>query len=172
MTDSTTFYQLSTMATTAGTSTPSSPLPTTASALWARILDHRGSPIRNAMTAQPPSHAPFTPQDKTGTSTRMLLHDTHARLEHFSERANLVFSEIEASKREVVRVREEVESAREKELDTIAQLSMFLSFFLAHICLSLCANLTNAYIHTHQSTDVSLLSRRRLGSQCNRVRLL
>ncbi|KAI0282781.1 hypothetical protein BGY98DRAFT_906168, partial [Russula aff. rugulosa BPL654] len=83
----------------------------------------------NAITAQPPSYAQFTPQDKTGTSTRMLLHDTHARLEAFSERANLVFSEIEASKREIVRVREDVESARERELDTIAQLSMFLIFF-------------------------------------------
>lgn len=129
------------MATTAGTSTPSSPLPTTASTLWARVLDHRGSPIRNTITAQPPSHAQFTPQDKTGTSTRMLLHDTHARLEHFSERANLAFSEIEASKREVVRVREEIEGAREKELDTIAQLSMFLSFlffFRAYMLVIVC----------------------------------
>jgi hypothetical protein len=114
------------MAPTAGTSTPSSPLPSTASALWARVLDHRGP--SSATTAPLPSHAQFTPQDKTGTSTRMLLHDTHARLEHFSERTNLVFSEIEASKREMVRVREEVESAREKELDTIAQLSMFYFF--------------------------------------------
>ena len=126
------------MATTAGTSTPPSPLPlpSTASTLWARIFDHRGSTTGNAITAQLPSHAQFTPQDKTGTSTRMLLHDTHARLEEFSERANLVFSEIEASKREIVRVREDVESARERELDTIAQLSMFIFFFLAHICLS------------------------------------
>jgi hypothetical protein len=119
------------MATTAATSTPPSPLPlpSTASTLWGRILDHRGSTTDNAITAQPPSYAQFTPQDKTGTSTRMLLHDTHARLEAFSERANLVFSEIETSKREIVRVREDVESARERELDTIAQLSMFLFFF-------------------------------------------
>lgn len=131
-------FQPSMMATTAGTSTPPSPLPlpSTASTLWARIFDHRGSTTGNAITAQLPSHAQFTPQDKTGTSTRMLLHDTHARLEEFSERANLVFSEIEASKREIVRVREDVESARERELDTIAQLSMFIFFFLAHICLS------------------------------------
>ena len=135
--------QLNTMATTAATSTPPSPLPlpSTASTLWGRILDHRGSTTDNAITAQPPSYAQFTPQDKTGTSTRMLLHDTHARLEAFSERANLVFSEIEASKREIVRVREDVESARERELDTIAQLSMFLFIFSAHICLLSCANL-------------------------------
>jgi len=55
------------------------------------------------------------------------LHDTHARLENFSERANSIFSGIEASRREMIRVGEEVESAREKELDTIAQLSMFFS---------------------------------------------
>lgn len=164
------------MATTAGTSTPSSPLPlpSTASTLWARVLDHRGSSTGNAITAQLPSYAQFTPQDKTGTSTRMLLHDTHARLEFFSERANLVFSEIEASRREMVRVREDVESARESELDTIAQLSMFLLLFFAHICLLLLsrANLTNTYIYMHQLTDVSLLSKRRLESQCNRVKLL
>ena len=62
------------------------------------------------------------------------MHDTHARLEQFSERANLIFSAIETSKREMVRVREEVESAREKELDTIAQLSTFSFFFSPHIC--------------------------------------
>lgn len=101
----------------------------------------------------------------------MLLHDTHARLEFFSERANLVFSEIEASKREMVRVREDVESARERELDTIAQLSMFL-FFFAHIYLLLCADLTNAYIYMRQLTDVNILSKRRSESQCNRVKLL
>jgi hypothetical protein len=68
----------------------------------------------------------------------MLLHDTHARLEEFSERANLVFSEIEASKREIVRVREDVESARERELDTIAQLSMFILFFRAYMLVIVC----------------------------------
>jgi len=127
------------MATTAGTSTPSSPLPlpSTASTLWARVLDLRGSPTGKTIAAQP-SYAQVTPQDKIGTSTRMLLHDTHARLEHFSERANLVFSEIEASKREMVRVREEVESARERELDTIAQLSMFLLLFRAYMLAIVC----------------------------------
>ncbi len=128
------------MATTAGTSTPSPlPLPSTASTLWARVLDLHGP--SNAITAQLPSHAQFTPQDKTGTSTRMLLHDTHARLEIFSERANSVFSEIEASKREMLRLREEVESAREMELDTIAQLSTLCFFFpriYARLSLNIC----------------------------------
>ena len=128
------------MATTAGTSTPSSPLPSTASTLWAHLLNHRGPSKANA--AQPHSYAQLTPQDKAGTSTRILLHDTHARLEKFSERANSIFSAIDASKREMVRVREEVESAREKELDVIAQLSMFIFFFffraymLAGVCSS------------------------------------
>jgi hypothetical protein len=142
------------MATTAGTSSPPSPLPlpSTASTLWARILDHRGSTTDNTITAQLPSHAQVTPQDKTGTSTRMLLHDTHARLEEFSERANLVFSEIEASKREIVHVREGVESARERELDTIAQLSMF---FFAHICLlSVLIYLTHTFICISQPMPV------------------
>jgi hypothetical protein len=111
------------MATTTSTSTPSSPLPSTASTLWAHLLNRRSPSKANA--TQPHSYAQLTPQDKAGTSTRILLHDTHARLEQFSERANSIFSAIETSKREMVRVREEVESAREKELDAIAQLSKF-----------------------------------------------
>ena len=118
--------------TTAGTYTPSSPIPSTASTLWSYLLKPR-SPCK-ANATQPHSYAQLTPQDKAGTSTRILLHDTHARLEKFSERANSVLSAIETSKREMVRVREEVESAREKELDTIAQLSMFSFLFSAHIC--------------------------------------
>jgi len=117
------------MTTTAGTS---SPIPSTASTLWSYLLNPRSPSKANA--TQPHSYAQLAPQDKAGTSTRILLHDTHARLEKFSERANSVFSAVEASKREMVRVREEVESAREKELDTISQLSMFPFLFSAHIC--------------------------------------
>ena len=120
------------MTTAAGTSTPTSPIPSTASTLWSYLLKPRSPSKANA--TQPHSYAQLTPQDKAGTSTRILLHDTHARLEIFSERANSVLSAIETSKREMVRVREEVESAREKELDTIAQLSMFSFLFSAHIC--------------------------------------
>ncbi|KAI0002143.1 hypothetical protein BJV74DRAFT_34673 [Russula compacta] len=111
-----------TMATTTGNLSPSSPIPSTASTLWAHLLNPRGPSKDKANPTQLPSHAQLTPQDKAGTSTRILLHDTHARLEKFSERANSIFVEIEASRREMVRVREEVESAREKELDAIAQL--------------------------------------------------
>jgi hypothetical protein len=73
------------------------------------------------------------------------LHDTHARLEQFSERANSVLSAIETSKREMVRVREEVENAREKELDAIAQLSMFFLYLLpAYMLAGVCSH--TAYI--------------------------
>ncbi|KAH9006102.1 hypothetical protein EDB86DRAFT_2795112 [Lactarius hatsudake] len=112
------------MATTAGPSSPSSPLPSTASTLWAHLLqDQRGA----SRGAQIPAFAQLTPQDKASTSTRILLHDTHARLEKFSERANIIFSEVEASRREMVRVREEVEGAREKELEAIVQLGAFFN---------------------------------------------
>jgi len=118
------------MAATTGTSTPSSPLPSTADTLWSHLLNHRGSSKSNATSAtQFSSYAQqLTPQDKAGTSTRILLHDTHARLEKFSDRANAIFSGIEASRLEMVRVREQVESARESELETIAQLRMSLFF--------------------------------------------
>jgi hypothetical protein len=117
------------MATIAGPSSPSSPLPTTASTLWAHLLHHR-APSRTT-GAQIPAYAQLTPQDKANTSTRILLHDTHARLEKFSERANTVFSEVEASRREMVRVREEVEDAREKEFEAIVQIG---AFYFPHIC--------------------------------------
>ena len=153
------------MTTTAGSSTPSSPPPSTASTLWARLLGHRDPNI-----AQAPSHAQIAPQDKVGTSTRILLHDTHVRLENFSERANLIFSGIEASRREIVRVREEVEDAREKELDVIAQLSMFFLFFRAYMLVIVCSY--NTFISLLQSTDASCLSKRQLENQCKRVKLL
>jgi hypothetical protein len=151
-----------TMATTASTSTPSSPLPSTASTLWAHLLNRRSPSKANA--TQPHSYAQLTPQDKAGTSTRILLHDTHARLEQFSERANSIFSAIETSKREMVRVREEVESAREKELDAIAQLSMFSFPFSPHIC-----QLARAHVRIFQSIDASHLSKRRSELQCRRA---
>jgi hypothetical protein len=150
------------MATKAGTSTPSSPLPSTASTLWGRLLGHD---LSKATTAQSSLHAQLTPQDKAGTSTRILLHDTHARLEIFSERANAMFSGIEASRREMVRVREEVESAREKELDTITQLSMF---FCAYMLVIVCSS--KIYTYMHQLTDASLLSKGRSENQRKRVK--
>src|SRR6266404_7120016 len=118
------------MATTAGPSSGSSPLPsTTTSTLWAHLLHHRRPSKTNS--TQIPTFAQLTPQDKASTSTRILLHDTQARLEKFSERANTIFSEVEASRREMVRVREEVEGVREKEFEAIVQLG---SFCFAHIC--------------------------------------
>ncbi|KAI9441703.1 hypothetical protein H4582DRAFT_1780597, partial [Lactarius indigo] len=105
-----------------GPSSPSSPLPSTASTLWAHLLQDQRGPSRGA---QIPTFAQLTPQDKASASTRILLHDTHARLEKFSERANTIFSEVEASRREMVRVREEVEGAREQEFEAIVQLGAF-----------------------------------------------
>jgi hypothetical protein len=161
------------MATTAGTSSPSSPLPSTASTLWAHLLHRYSDPSKAnaaATAAQPSSsYAQLTPQDKAGTSTRILLHDTHARLEKFSERANAIFSELEASRREMVRVREQVENAREKEFEEIAQLSAFHSFFYAHICCLSHAHPDSVYLY--QSTDASLHSKRRSESPCKRTRL-
>jgi hypothetical protein len=144
------------MATTAGTSSPSSPLPSTASTLWAHLLHRYSDPSKaNAAAAAQPSssYAQLTPQDKVGTSTRILLHDTHARLEKFSERANAIFSELEASRREMVRVREQVENAREKEFEEIAQLSAFHFYFCTHICCLSHAH-PGLYIYTSQPMPV------------------
>ncbi|KAI0266478.1 hypothetical protein BC834DRAFT_985254 [Gloeopeniophorella convolvens] len=108
-----------TMAAASGATASHPPLPSTSSSLWAQLLQ----PGPSKANASPlPAYTQLAPQDKASTSTRILLHDTHARLEKFSERANSIFSEVETARREMVRIREEVEGAREKELETIAQL--------------------------------------------------
>jgi hypothetical protein len=65
----------------------------------------------------------------------------------------------------MVRVREEVESAREKELDTITQLSMF---FCAYMLVIVCSS--KIYTYMHQLTDASLLSKGRSENQRKRVK--
>jgi hypothetical protein len=70
----------------------------------------------------------------------------------------------------MVRVREEVESAREEELDTIAQLSTFCPFFRAYMLVKVCSY--NTYIYLPQSTDANLLSKERSGNLRKRVKLL
>ncbi|KAI0046730.1 hypothetical protein FA95DRAFT_1344545 [Auriscalpium vulgare] len=87
------------------------------SALWARLLRKPTFPAAAAM----PAHTQLAPSDKAQTSTRILLHDTHARLETFGERTGRLVKEVEDARREIVRVGEEAESARERAADVVVQ---------------------------------------------------
>ncbi|KAG5724414.1 hypothetical protein E4T56_gene15976 [Termitomyces sp. T112] len=76
------------------------PAPTS---LWAHLLRKdtaRGqtADVGPALAALPP----ITPSDKNGTSMRILLHDTQAHLDQFSERADKLFSKIDETKREML----------------------------------------------------------------------
>ena len=66
-------------------------------ALWGHLL-------RKDLNIQPPSvvaSPPVTPLDKTGTSMRLLLHDTQANFEKFSSKVDNLITGVQATKLEV-----------------------------------------------------------------------
>ncbi|KZT72018.1 hypothetical protein DAEQUDRAFT_639896, partial [Daedalea quercina L-15889] len=64
----------------------------------------------------------LTPMDKTGTSLRILLHDTQANLENFSDRVNKLAGNIDESKREISTVKELYQQGHEKVVEDIVDL--------------------------------------------------
>ncbi|KAJ7094528.1 hypothetical protein B0H15DRAFT_829917 [Mycena belliarum] len=80
-------------------STPSRP-PASA-ALWGQLL-RKNTLATPSMVPVPPT----APLDKTGTSMRILLHDTQANFEKFSAKVDTLTSGITEAKREIVIVRD------------------------------------------------------------------
>ncbi|KAJ7752787.1 hypothetical protein DFH07DRAFT_744809 [Mycena maculata] len=76
-------------------STPSRPTP-----LWGQLLSK--NTFASAGTPLPPT----APLDKTGTSMRILLHDTQANFERFSTKVDALTSGIDDAKRELVVVKD------------------------------------------------------------------
>ena len=68
------------------------------------------------------SRPPLTPQDKAGTSAKILLYDTYARLETFSERQDTLLKEVIEAKREMVNAREDMRAEQEKHREEVVQL--------------------------------------------------
>ena len=64
------------------------------------------------------------PIDKSSTSIRILLHDTQANLEKFSDRLDNLLCGVGEAKREVIRVASGLEEEREKMLGETAELGM------------------------------------------------
>ncbi|KAJ6515619.1 hypothetical protein C8R45DRAFT_1086802 [Mycena sanguinolenta] len=80
----------------------------TTNALWGQLLR------KNTLAAPPTVPLPPTaPLDKTGTSMRILLHDTQANFEKFATRVDTLTSEIDEAKREIVIVKDLLHGSQE-----------------------------------------------------------
>ncbi|KAJ7167463.1 hypothetical protein C8R46DRAFT_995579 [Mycena filopes] len=82
--------------------------PPPVNALWGQLL--------RKSTLAPPTAGPLPPTaplDKTGTSMRILLHDTQANFERFSTRVDTLASGIDNAKREIVIVKDLFQGAQE-----------------------------------------------------------
>lgn len=108
------------------------PLRSTAStALWAHLL-------RKDVPATPPSTCtastlpipPMTPIDKTGTSMRILLHDTQANLEKFSHRVDALTGGVTETKREMATMQKLFQEDRERILSQTVDLGEYPCCFL------------------------------------------
>ncbi|KAJ7780981.1 hypothetical protein B0H16DRAFT_1496720 [Mycena metata] len=95
--------------------TPSRPPPS--NALWGQLL--RKSTLAAPATVPLP---PTAPLDKTGTSMRILLHDTQANFENFSTRVDTVSAEIERTRREIVVVKDLFQGAQESLTNDVVDL--------------------------------------------------
>ncbi|KAI0325915.1 hypothetical protein GY45DRAFT_1286468, partial [Cubamyces sp. BRFM 1775] len=83
--------------------------PTATNALWGHILRKTGSSQVPHSTATSTStfgkHTPtIAPVDKAGASTRILLHDTQAHLERFTDRVAELVTDLDSVKHEIVGV--------------------------------------------------------------------
>src|SRR5882762_6076858 len=92
--------------------------------LWAHLLSKSTS---STLTHSPSSVAPHTqiaPVDRAGTSTRILLLDTHARLETFSDHVSRLTEGVERAQKDVQSARDDIQMEREKFSEELVQLGM------------------------------------------------
>ncbi|KAI0369180.1 hypothetical protein BV20DRAFT_416286 [Pilatotrama ljubarskyi] len=102
--------------------------PTASTALWGHLLRKTGSsqvpPSSATSTSTFGKHAPaVAPIDKAGASTRILLHDTQAHLEKFTDRVTQLTTGLEDAKRELVTVQKLYQDEHEHVLDSITGLT-------------------------------------------------
>jgi hypothetical protein len=86
---------------------------TASTALWAHLL-RKDVPSASQTSSTPPNNPPIAPLDKAGTSMRILLHDTQANLEKFSERVDKLASGVGETKGEMVTMQQLFQEDREK----------------------------------------------------------
>ncbi|KAI0676031.1 hypothetical protein C8Q78DRAFT_963466, partial [Trametes maxima] len=96
--------------------------PTAATALWGHLLRKTGSsqvpPSSTASSMTLSRHTPaISPFDKASASTRILLHDTQAHLEKFTERVTHLTTSLDDAKRELVLVQKLYQDDHERVVD-------------------------------------------------------
>ena len=87
--------------------------PSSSTALWAHLL-RKDTPSSTPGASYDAHNPPIAPLDRTGTSMRMLLHDTQANFEKFSSRIDTVASTIEATKHEIATMKSLFDEQSEK----------------------------------------------------------
>ncbi|KAK7466335.1 hypothetical protein VKT23_005061 [Stygiomarasmius scandens] len=104
--------------------------PPTSSVLWAHILrkdtvsstPSSGLPHVSSSNGSDVPIPPLTPQDKNGTSTRILLHDTQANLQKFGERVEKLTSIVDDAKQEIAVVKKLFRDEHENMMSDILDL--------------------------------------------------
>lgn len=103
---------------------------TTVSTLWAHLLNKdataSGSGSKSGLTSL--GLTVSAPVDKTGTSVRILLHDTQATIEKFAERVDRLLSEAEDSRQKLLARNEEVNDDVERLFRRVIQEQGMLLF--------------------------------------------
>ncbi|KAF8892132.1 hypothetical protein BD779DRAFT_1511049 [Infundibulicybe gibba] len=89
------------------------PRPPASTTLWAHLFRTGTEGIVSDETALGRVVPPLTPLDKTGTSMRILLHDTQARFEQFSTRIDTLLVGVRDAHAGIVRVQEMFERGHE-----------------------------------------------------------
>ncbi|CCM06134.1 uncharacterized protein FIBRA_08384 [Fibroporia radiculosa] len=93
------------------------------SVLWGHLLsDSAASSIARSADRSSPNLPPIAPTDKAGTSLRILLHDTQANLEKFSDRVSKLTGGVDESRREIVTVQTLFQQDRENLVETMVNL--------------------------------------------------
>jgi hypothetical protein len=96
---------------------------TASSTLWAHLLNKdataSGSGLNSGLASL--GLAASAPADKTGTSVRILLHDTQATIEKFSDRVDRLLSEAEGSRQKLLARNEEVNDEVERLVRQVIQ---------------------------------------------------
>lgn len=93
------------------------------STLWAHLLNKDSTPSGSGLKTGLGSVGltASAPADKTGTSVRILLHDTQATIEKFSERIDKLVSEAEDSRQKLLARNEEVSGEVERIVRRVVQ---------------------------------------------------
>lgn len=91
--------------------------------LWAHLLRKDAT----TTTESPSQIPPIAPHDKTGTSMRMLIHDTQVNLEKFSARLDGLLQRVDDCRAQVVNANKLLDVERDKVLTEILEIGTLAS---------------------------------------------